>query len=76
MNLIFYYDLTFSWCEKKKVQPTVIPIPVKSQRRLPTASNKNQNVSTITPMKSTPIDFDYKQHLSNDLASKVKSARR
>jgi len=79
LNIILYLIIIieiFSWYEKKNVQPTVVSIPVKNQRHSTMATKVSNNIPTITPMTGTNIYSDLKSSLSNDLASKVKAARR
>lgn len=72
----YFYASKFSCCEKKSVQAKVIPTPVKTQRPQTTVSILNTNTSTVVPMKTTKIIADRKPSSSNDLATKVKPARR
>jgi hypothetical protein len=75
-SLIFYSYLIFSWVEKKDVKSKGGPIPVKNQRHMTTATKIQNNVSTVTPMRSTNIYADLKSDASSDLASKLKPTRR
>ncbi len=77
MSIIYYYYYysIFSWCEKKNVQSKVVSIPVKNQRHIATATKLHDNISTIPPMNTTNIYSDLKSTASNDLATKLKSAR-
>jgi hypothetical protein len=70
----YFYHSIFSWCEKKKVQKPVVPISSKHSRHTTTTKIPN-NIPTITPMKTSYIHLDLKSTASNDLASKLKSAR-
>ncbi|CAF0917112.1 unnamed protein product [Rotaria sordida] len=76
IGCICWQILCGSWCEKKKVQARVNPIPAKNQRHITTVTKVHNNSLIMTDMNNTNVNPDLKSSTANDLASNVKSARR
>ncbi|CAF0784337.1 unnamed protein product [Rotaria sp. Silwood1] len=72
IGCICWQILCGSWCEKKKVQARIKPIPAKNQRHITTVTKAHNNVSTMTAMKNTNVDPDLKPNPANDLAIEIR----
>ncbi|CAF3307419.1 unnamed protein product [Rotaria socialis] len=66
-----------SWCSKTSTETRVKPLPVRSQRNIPTVTKMHSNnISTVIPMKSININLKPQLTSGNGLAGKMKSSRR